>query len=90
MKKFRVTVTQEVVVELDETKFDETFMREFRESHYPFSTLERHAEHIAQLAARSIIGTDKDRFIEGYGPASEMGITWEIVDGDQEATEEKS
>jgi len=35
------------------------------------------------------IGTDKDRFIEGYGPASEMGITWEIVDGDQEATEVK-
>lgn len=86
MKKFAVKVTQEIIVELDETKFDEKFMREFREDHYPFHSIERHAEHIAQLAARGII---ESRFIEGYGNALEMGISWKIVDGDQEATEVK-
>ncbi len=73
MKTFTVEVTQVVTVELDETKFDEAFMQEFRESFYGFHTIERHAEHIAQLEARGLIG-DWKPFIEGYGPAEDMGI----------------
>lgn len=74
MKTFTVEVTQIVTVELDETKFDEAFMREFRESFYNFRTLGQHAEHIAQLEARGLI-TGWPVFIEGYGPTAEMGIS---------------
>lgn len=74
--KFTVIVEQEVEVELDEAKFDEAFMREFREGFYPFFELNDHAEHIAQLQARGIIdaGCHSGEFIEGYGPSKEMGI----------------
>jgi hypothetical protein len=41
--------------------FDEAAMSEFRESYYPFHTLEQHAEHLAQFTARFGHG-----FIEGY------------------------
>lgn len=73
MKTFTVEVTQTVTVTLDETKFDETFMKEFRESFYQFDTLEEHAEHLAQLEARGLVD-DYEPFIEGYGPAEDMGI----------------
>lgn len=73
MKTFTVEVTQVVTVELDETKFDEAFMQEFREGFYRFHTLDQHAEHIAQLEARGMID-DWKPFIEGYGPAEDMGI----------------
>lgn len=79
MKKFSVTVTQEVIVELDETKFDEKFFIEFRESYYNFLTLEQHIEHLAQLGARGLISMI-DPFIEGYGPAKDMGIEVKVQD----------
>jgi len=75
VRKFMIEVTQMIEVTLDESKFDETFMAEFRESFFPFDTLEEHAKHIGQLQARGIIDASYgDHFIEGYGPASEMGI----------------
>lgn len=72
MVVFTIDVTQTVRVELDESKFDEAFMAEFRESFYPFFDLQEHAEHIAQLEARGVICLPE--FIEGYGPSDEMGI----------------
>lgn len=76
MKKFVVEVRHIVEVELDEAKFDDAFMEEFRESFYQFSTLADHAEHIAQLQARGIYDLDfiETQFVEGYGPAIDMGI----------------
>lgn len=74
MKTFQVEVTQIVTVVVDETKFDEAFMEEFRASFYQFDTLEEHVEHLAQLEARGLIDVFGERFIEGYGPADEMGI----------------
>ena len=76
MAKFKVIVEQEVTVELDETKFDDAFMQEFREGFYPFFDLQEHAEHIAQLQARGVIEAEAfgGDFIEGYGPSQEMGI----------------
>ncbi|WDA37827.1 hypothetical protein [Sphingobium sp. YC-XJ3] len=76
MAKFKVIVEQEVTVELDETKFDEAFMQEFRESFFSFDSLDEHAEHIAQLVARGLVelGWERADFIEGYGHAHEMGI----------------
>jgi hypothetical protein len=73
VKTFTVEVTQIITVTLDESKFDDTFMEEFRESFYQFDTLEEHAEHLAQLEARGLVN-DYKPFIEGYGPAEEMGI----------------
>lgn len=68
-----VQVTMTVEVTVDETKFDETFMTEFRKYMYPnFTTLDRHMEHLAQMHARGLY-TDED-FIEGYGQAKDMGI----------------
>lgn len=76
MAKFKVIVEQEVTVELDETKFDDAFMQEFRESFYSFFEISDHVEHIAQLQARGVIDADSysGEFIEGYGPSKDMGI----------------
>lgn len=69
--KRTVQVTQEIVVELDESKFDKAFFDEFNASFYDFGyDIDKHAEHLAQLFARGQWG----HFIEGYGDASVMGI----------------
>lgn len=77
MKK-NVLVTQQVSVEVDEARFTPEFMAEFRASMYPFTRIEDHIEHLAQLYARGIY--DDDSFIEGYGPAKEMGIKFKSVE----------
>lgn len=84
MATFTVDVTQRIEVNLDETKFDEAFMAEFRESFYSFDSIEEHAEHIAQLQARGIVDLEgyfsSREFIEGYGLAKEMGISARVID----------
>lgn len=77
MSEKTVIITQAVRVTLDESKFDATFMEEFRASFYPFDTVEEHREHLAQLYARGIVDGWADDFIEGYGPARDMGIRFE-------------
>lgn len=76
MAKYLATLTFEVSVEVDETKFDEEFMAEFRESFYPFHDLEDHVEHIAQLEARGLL----EDFTEGYGEISDFGIKAKTLD----------
>lgn len=83
MAKFLVEVTQTVEVELDETKFDEAFLAEFRESFYSFDDTREHAEYIGHLVARGLHDIEySPEFIEGYGPSNEMGIKARIVDYD--------
>lgn len=85
VKKFIVEVSQIVEVELDDTKFDEAFMAEFRESFYPFMTLADHAEHIAQLQARGIYDLEiVDQFVEGYGSSADMGFKARVTQTDME------
>lgn len=80
MRRFSIDVTQTVEVELDETKFTDEFMEEFRESFFQFWTLADHADHIAQLQARGIIDAERvPGFIEGYGPSDEMGIKAKVT-----------
>ena len=76
MKTFRISVAQTIDVTLDESKFDDAFMSEFRRGFFPFHDLQEHAEHIAQLHARGVIEADSvsGDFIEGYGPSKDMGI----------------
>ncbi len=90
MKKFYVQVMQIIAVELDETKFDEAFMEEYRESFYPYDTLEDHAEHLGQLYARGVVDGYGVEFIEGYGPAQEMGISFAEVHQEQDIIPESS
>ena len=82
-----VTVTFGVQVTLDETKFTEEFLAEFRKDFYNFNSIDDHAMHLAQLAARGVYNLstfDKTEFVEGYGPIGEMGISVEILDQEQE------
>lgn len=77
---FRVTVTQIIEVTLDASAFSESFMQEFRDDFYEFDAIEDHAEHIAQLHARGLFdGGSYDEFIEGYGPAKDMGIRARVL-----------
>lgn len=73
-----VTVTQEIMVEVDETTFTEEFMNEFKKDFYDFETIDDHIKHLAQLYARGLV--DENSFIEGYGPAANMGIKFESID----------
>lgn len=75
--KIQVLVTTVVDVEIDDAKVDHAFMAEFRQSFFQFHTLEEHAQHIAQLAVRGVIGESLDgpnEFVEGYGPLADAGI----------------
>jgi hypothetical protein len=87
-QKYDVTFTISVELEIDKSKFDEAFMKEFREGFYDFDTLDEHVAHLAQLYLRGI-NDDRD-FIEGYGEAEEMGIKfldYTFVDEDVEEVE---
>jgi hypothetical protein len=87
MAEYLVRVTQLVRVKLDESKFDDEFMREFRESFYQFQSIDDHAEHIGQLVARGIYEAspyNPREFIEGYGPIGEFGISASVEDFDTE------
>jgi len=56
MKKFRVEVTLVMDVELDELKLNDEFNKEFSEYMWNVDCLEDHAEHLAQMGARGLIG----------------------------------
>lgn len=81
-----IAVTQWIKVTIDDDKFDDAFMAEYREHYRPFYDLDDHLKHLAQLHARGIY--DDDDFIEGYGPAKDMGIRFEIVDQSERVEEE--
>jgi hypothetical protein len=72
-------VTQGVEVEVDESKFTPEFMEEFRESFFPFDTIDDHREYLAELYARGGISGFPTEFIEGYGPAKDFGISLKIA-----------
>lgn len=82
-----VKVTQVIRVTTDDDKFTDEFLREFRASFYPFTTIEEHVEHLAQLKARGIADLSaywKTEFVEGYGHIGEFGISAESDDADVE------
>ena len=83
MQTRTVRVEQIVEVSIDDTKFTPEFMAEFRRTMYPFDSVDRHIEHLAQLYARGT--ADEFSFIEGYGPASEFGIKFLQISQDAES-----
>ncbi len=78
----RVVVSQVVEVTVDDTKFTPEFFAEFEASMFPYGTIDRHIEHLAQLHARGIV--DQGDFIEGYGPSADMGISLNVEPGSTE------
>lgn len=72
-----VTVTQSVEVEIDENKFTESFLEEYRQL---FSDLdiEGHIENLAQLHARGLADSYTN-CIEGYGSPGDMGISMSVL-----------
>jgi hypothetical protein len=88
MKKYKVIVTQMVEIDVDETKFTEAVMEEFRRSFYDFLTVEEHVSHLAQLYARGLINEfNRDHFVEGYGPIKDWSLTFRSVVEDTEVSE---
>ena len=93
MKKV-VKFSQYVEVEIDEKKFDDEFCKAFNRYFFDASKyaenreeeLDEHIKHLAQLNARGIY--DDTDFIEGYGPAKEMGIKFDILDTEGEIDED--
>jgi len=84
MKK-TVDVTFSVEVEVDENKFTDEFMNEFREVFYDFDDINDHIKYFAQLTARGIIlEGDINQFIEGYGDTKEFGIKTKIIHQEEE------
>lgn len=79
MKK-TVLVTIEVEVTVDELKFTDEFLAEFRASFYNF-TVDDHIQHIAQLEARGLLNPS---FTEGYGPLADFGIEARAVHQEME------
>ena len=74
-----------VEVEIEESKFDETFMKDFRAMFFDFYTLEDHIKHLAQLYFKD--GYTNSDFIEGYGQAENMGIKFKELDVEIELEE---
>lgn len=76
MKK-TVEVVFHVDVEMDEQKFTPAFMAEFSEAiSADIDSIDEHAKHIAQMAARGVLS---DKFTEGYGPLTDMGISARVM-----------
>jgi hypothetical protein len=63
--KYRVAISQEVTVDIDPKMFTPEFLKEFRESFYPFQNIRDHIKHLAQLHCRGL--AHNGSFIEGYG-----------------------
>lgn len=80
-RKVEVRFVVVVEVEVDETKFTDAWLAEWRGAFYPFHSVEDHIEHIAQLEARGLLDPS---FTEGYGPLAEMGIKAKVIDQDME------
>lgn len=86
-KKIEVRLIRTVSIEVDDAKFDEAFMEEFRKSFFPFKSLDDHLRHLACIVADRSYGTEPKEFIEGYGTLEEMGISGRILDEDVEVDE---
>lgn len=78
-----VRVTQDVEVTVDESKFDSDFIDEFFHTFFPFTDIDDHIVHIAQMRARGIFDIP-DAFVEGYGLIQEMGIVAKVVEQGEE------
>ncbi len=66
-----VKIEKLIEVEIDESKFTEEFINDFKESFYPFENMDAHITHIAWLESSRLLNS----FTEGYGDISDFGIS---------------
>jgi len=71
-KTVEVVITKEIEVEIDETKFDDKFMKEFNKHFYKMPTIEDHIKNLAEMKAREIYSGYN--YFEGYGNLTHMNI----------------
>ena len=76
-KKIHVTI--EVDISVDETKFTDPFINEFRQKFYPLDYLN---DHICNLSEQYALGyiSPSDSIIEGYGKPENFGIKFHSKD----------
>jgi hypothetical protein len=80
--KKEVQVVKVIEVTIDEEKFTPEFFEEFNASMHDLGDdVDEHIKFLATLHVRGV--ADNDSFIEGYGPAKDMGIRFEEI-GDEE------
>lgn len=82
-----ITVTQEIAVTVDESRFTPEFMENYSKHFHECETVEDHMKYIAESYARGIVTFNGD-FLEGYGKMDDFGISCkrECVDvGEPEA-----
>lgn len=81
--EYFVDVRRSVKVFVDKAKFTPQFMEEYRASFAPYYDLHDHIKHLGWLYATGRIDGWPGEFIEGYGPAQEMGIRFEDDGSDE-------
>ena len=98
MRTFTVEVIRTVEVTLDETKFTPEFFAEFNSTitHKGGDdgdiewALRNHAEHLAWVHAAGVEDLESHStspFVEGYGPAAEMGIRARVTEDQTDIVE---
>ena len=79
-----VTVTQEIEVKVDESKFTPEFLEAFKRHFFPLNDIDDHIKFIAESHARGIVGNFKSDFLEGYGRLDDFGISVKRTSQDSE------
>lgn len=69
-----ITVTQEITVTVDESRFTPEFMENYSKHFHECETVEDHMKYIAESYARGIVTFNGD-FLEGYGKMDDFGIS---------------
>lgn len=80
IKKYSVTVSTTVEVEIDDAKLTEEFQEQFNKNLFPLDGLDGHAKHLAVLHAREAIGWGG--VVEGYGTLKDRGVSLTTSDVD--------
>jgi len=71
-RKFEVTVSTMVIVEIDDEIINGEFNEEFSRYFWEVDDVEDHARYLAEMKATGRIFSDD--FVEGYGTLSDAGI----------------
>ena len=89
-KRFKVVITQEVEVEVDETKFTQEFLDNFSNPFHKISNLQRHMQYLAVACVHDDkqVLRDSDTRIESYGPAKDLGIVVSFLNPPSAITKE--
>ncbi|SDR07983.1 hypothetical protein [Pseudovibrio sp. Tun.PSC04-5.I4] len=84
MARYRVELKSTILIDIDESKFTEEFMEQYRELIDPsFREVRDHAGLLAEFALGGI--AENGDFVEGYGDLNQQGI--KFVDLPQVETE---